>query len=436
LKVEGLGSRNYYYKPRSTEMLILKPSSFKRCLKNSSFVVNGLKIYPKELDFLHRFKHISSKTPAIDHADDHHATKLPRKSKITSLAELSKARLSALVVFTTSTGYLAAGGPIEIIPFTAACVGTSLAAASASTFNQVIEIQNDMMMKRTCNRPLPGKQISKEDALKWGILTAGTSTAILAYGTNPLTAALGLGNIFLYSIPYTLSKTKTEANTWIGAVVGAIPPVMGWTAATGSLETVDPILLGALLFYWQFPHFLALSWMYKKDYARGGFKMIPCADPTGERTASLIRRYAAYLASIPLISTAVGSIGSMFALEGVLLNAYCLSLAQKFHDNRTNENAKKVFQASLWYLPCLLSLFVFHSKNWQSQTEDSEETEPFYAFLRRMRTEGRNLCVHEILAHDKEINQPSLCPVVVSEDALEQAKEVSKDINEANSKVI
>eukprot|EP00639_Heterosigma_akashiwo_P030019 CAMPEP_0194667348 /NCGR_PEP_ID=MMETSP0295-20121207/3270_1 /TAXON_ID=39354 /ORGANISM="Heterosigma akashiwo, Strain CCMP2393" /LENGTH=139 /DNA_ID=CAMNT_0039549797 /DNA_START=319 /DNA_END=735 /DNA_ORIENTATION=+ len=138
------------------------------------------------------------------------------------------------------------------------------------------------MMKRTCNRPLPSGRISKSNAIKWGLSTAGVSGAILAAGTDPVTTALGLSNIFLYSVPYTLSKTRTEANTWIGSVVGAIPPMMGWTAATGGdLASADPWLLGALLFYWQFPHFLALSWMYRKDYARGGFAMIPCADPDG-----------------------------------------------------------------------------------------------------------------------------------------------------------
>jgi len=347
------------------------------------------------------------------------------KSPIHLLSELSKARLSALVVFTTSTGYLAAGGPIDFAAFASACVGTSLAAASASTFNQILEKDNDKRMNRTMSRPLPSENISVARATAWGVSTGITSGAILAFGTNPLTTALGMGNIFLYAVPYTLSKTRTEANTWIGAMVGAIPPVMGWTAATGNFNAIEPILLGAFLFCWQFPHFMALSWMYKKDYARGGFKMIPCADPSGTRTATLIRRYAVYLTTLPFISTLLGVTGPMFALEGALLNAYCLKLAQQFHKDNTHENAKKVFRASLWYLPSLLSLFVFHSQNWYEHDEQDEMI-PVFSLLKQMRIAGRNICVHEMIVKDKEIQQPALCPIVVTEGVINKANETSE----------
>lgn len=194
---------------------------------------------------------------------------------------------SALVVLTTSAGFLAAGGPVAWVPLTAVSVGTMLAACSANTFNQLIETENDRHMKRTFLRPLPSRRASRPFAMAWGLGSAGASAAILAAGTTPLTVALGMGNLALYTLPYTLSKTRSEINTWIGAVVGAVPPLMGWAAATectslaALLSTPDAMLLAGALFLWQFPHFFALSWVHRKDYARGGFKMVPCADPGG-----------------------------------------------------------------------------------------------------------------------------------------------------------
>eukprot|EP00607_Mallomonas_marina_P009639 CAMPEP_0182421742 /NCGR_PEP_ID=MMETSP1167-20130531/7208_1 /TAXON_ID=2988 /ORGANISM="Mallomonas Sp, Strain CCMP3275" /LENGTH=174 /DNA_ID=CAMNT_0024599157 /DNA_START=407 /DNA_END=928 /DNA_ORIENTATION=+ len=172
---------------------------------------------------------------------------------------------------------------------TAACIGTALCAASANTFNQVIETENDKKMNRTRMRPLPSNRVSKYEALTVAIAAGGMGTGILLVGTNPVVAALGAGNIFLYAGPYTVSKQLSELNTWIGSLVGAIPPVMGWAAATGgSLMSAEPVALALLLYLWQFPHFFALSWLHREDYARGGFQMVAVNDPTGERSASLI----------------------------------------------------------------------------------------------------------------------------------------------------
>lgn len=191
-------------------------------------------------------------------------------------SQLSKYRLSALVMATTSAGYLAAGGPVDAVSLSCACLGTMLASSSANTFNQVIETSNDSRMKRTRNRPLPSGRITRPHALGWGVASGTAGVAVLAAGSNPLTAALGAANLFLYVGPYTLSKTRSELNTWIGSVVGAVPPLMGWAAATGGVLAVEPLLLATYLFVWQFPHFFSLAWLHREDYARGGFAMVRC----------------------------------------------------------------------------------------------------------------------------------------------------------------
>lgn len=200
-------------------------------------------------------------------------TTLPIKNNTTTLfsnlAELSKARLSALVVSTTAFGFLAAGPTAlaytSLPTFMAASLGTALCASSASTFNQIIEVEKDRHMKRTANRPLVTGAVSHNVALGVGCVTGTAGGILLGCGTDPLTTILGVGNIGLYAGVYTSLKPRLEINTWVGALVGAIPPVMGWTAAGGSIMDAEAILLGSTLFLWQFPHFFALNWMYRTD---------------------------------------------------------------------------------------------------------------------------------------------------------------------------
>ncbi|EED91714.1 predicted protein, partial [Thalassiosira pseudonana CCMP1335] len=279
--------------------------------------------------------------------------------------ELSKARLSALVVSTTAFGFLSAGPTtalaVSSLPtFLAASVGTALCASSAATFNQVLEVERDGRMKRTGNRPLVKGVVGESAAVTLGCVTGATGGLMLGLGTDPMTTVLGLGNIGLYAGLYTYLKPRSEWNTWVGAVVGAIPPVMGWTAAGGSPLDAEAILLGSTLFLWQFPHFFALNWMYRTDYKRGGFAMVAVNDPSGDRTASLIKRYGVYLASLPFLSTAMEVTSPMFAVEGIILNAYALHVANNFDKERSNANARKVFLTSLWYLPCVMMLFLLH----------------------------------------------------------------------------
>ena len=363
--------------------------------------------------------------------------------------DLSKARLSALVVVTTAAGFLTAGGPVSYPTLASAAVGTALCSSSASTLNQIFEVDRDRRMKRTRNRPLVAGVVKPSTAIILAGATGIGGGGILALGTDPITAILGVSNIALYAGAYTYLKPRSELNTWVGAVVGAVPPVMGWTAATGgSLFDMEAAFLGGLLYLWQFPHFFALSWMHRTDYARGGFQMVPVNDveTMGDRTAALIGRYTWYLSAVPVVSSVMGVTSSMFAVEGIALNAYALFVAGRFDRERTNANARKVFLTSLWYLPCVMTLFILHSRRWKDATDKNDEEmslgdEDIVAALRRragqIRNFGKEICVHELFVNpghgtdaggnDNAIDQSddasgaSACPVAIVKNKISEA---------------
>jgi len=276
-------------------------------------------------------------------------------------------------------------------------------------------------MKRTSNRPLVTKRVvGTPGALALACTTGIAGGATLYYGTDGVTTALGVGNIALYAGAYTYLKPRSEWNTWVGAVVGAIPPVMGYTAATQGqgLLDVEAALIGATLFLWQFPHFMALSWMHRVDYARGGFEMVATNDSArGDETARLVMNYTYYLSAMPVIATLSGVTSSMFAIEGLALNGYAYYVAKRFDNDRSNGNARKVFLTSLWYLPCWMILFLLHSKNWKDDIEDHDSIkidDDAISYLRRrasqVRNKGKELCVHEIV-HD-DVSNSGNCPIV------------------------
>eukprot|EP01041_Mallomonas_annulata_P001873 gene1873-3631_t len=337
-------------------------------------------------------------------------------TKLGLYSELSKYRLSSLVVMTTGAGFLCAGSPVEWTTMVAACSGTALCAASANTFNQIMEKNNDARMNRTRGRPLPSGRISSPEAIAWAV-TAGTAgTGVLYAATNPVVAALGAANIFLYAGPYTISKQMSEINTWIGAVVGAIPPVMGWAAATGGcIVAAEPAALASLLFLWQFPHFFALSWLHREDYTRGGFQMIAVNDIHGKRSAQLIWRYSLYLSTLPVITSVMGMTSYMFAVEGTAANLYLLYLAQKFNNKQSNGNAKKIFLCSLWYLPLLMFGFVFHNRLWNDQKDTDKISEVVLAAKDKLGA----VCVHNIIALKNGGENKVLCPKVTTDQIAE-----------------
>jgi protoheme IX farnesyltransferase len=377
------------------------------------------------------------------------------KDRLMIYSQLGKARLSALVVMTTGAGFLMAGGPISWGSFAAATVGTSLAAASANTFNQCWEVELDAKMQRTHRRPLPSGRISRPHALAFGAATATASTAILAAGCSPLVAGLGALNIGLYSLVYTPLKMKSEWNTWVGSVVGAIPPLMGWAAATGTILAPEAALHAYLMYCWQMPHFFALSWRSRKDYARGGYKMVACNDPTGSRSAALALRYSYYMGAIPIMAALTDTTSYMFAVEGTVVNAYTIFLAHKFYAKPSNATAQKVFLASLWYLPVIMGCMVLHSQQWMDEEEletkkkanvwreaflgeleNFQSTDPsatidessmsawLVSKVRAVRHGLRDVCIHEYLWGVKDGQHQAdesnvLCPVHVGHNAKE-----------------
>lgn len=369
---------------------------------------------------------LSSTKSEANEAEETSVISTQRKSKTSAYLELAKAKLSALVVTTTAAGFVAAGGPLsEQLTLAGCCiVGTALCSSSAAAWNQIIERDRDAQMKRTQLRPLVQGDLTLSEATRAASLWGLAGTTMLAVGTDPVTATLGLTNIGLYAGLYTYMKPRSIYNTWVGAVVGAIPPVMGWTAATGgSLLDLDAMILGTTLYLWQMPHFFALSYMHRVDYKRGGFAMLPVLESDGERTSGVMLRYAAYLSTVPIVSTLTGVTSSMFALEGIILNSYALYVANKFRQERTNANARKVFLTSLWYLPCWLMLFLLHSKVWDEEHDRDVLRDAVSNFVHSVRDEGRKMCLHEhIVVKNGNDNQSSpggivneqACPIVVS----------------------
>ncbi len=272
--------------------------------------------------------------------------------------ELAKARLGSLVILTTIVGYvLASRGHWAPWTLVWTVLGTSLTAFGANILNQWWEADRDALMERTRTRPLPSGRITARRALAWGLASSAIGTAVLVVGVNPLTAGLAAGTILLYVVVYTPLKVRTPLNTVIGAVVGAVPPMMGWTAATGRVELGAWILFG-ILFVWQVPHFLALAWMYRDDYARGGYRMLPAVDDAGALTGRMAFVWAMSLLPLTAGLTVAGVTGTMFLAGSLTLGAAFAWLGLRFARDRSRPVARRLFLASVLYLPALLGLMV------------------------------------------------------------------------------
>jgi protoheme IX farnesyltransferase len=271
--------------------------------------------------------------------------------------ELGKVRLSAMVVFTTALGFVVASkmNPFEGMNWTRlfwTCLGTFLAAVGAAAFNQAIEARRDARMMRTRKRPLPLGALTRTYAATFGLIVCISGVAILCPTSNSLTAFLAIINILLYAVVYTPLKPISTTNTLVGAVVGGIPPMMGWAAATGGLSA-GAWVLGAILFVWQIPHFLALSWMYRDDYARGGFRMLPVIDPQGKLTGLLSLLYSMLLVPLCLLLVRLGHAGFGFAFVSLLLTGGLIACAIRFCQTHAHRDARRLFLGSIVYLPLL-----------------------------------------------------------------------------------
>lgn len=275
--------------------------------------------------------------------------------------ELSKIRLSLMVVITTGTGFIVAS-PLGINWLTLlwTLIGTTACAGSAAALNQLAESSRDKLMKRTLNRPIPAGNISKVHAFVFGIVLAYIGVAILSFGANIEAAGIALLTILVYVLIYTPLKSRTSFNTFVGAIVGALPPLIGWVAASDSIGRGGLILAG-ILFIWQIPHFLALAWMYREDYGRGGFIMLPAIDATGELTARVSVMTSLCLIPLALFMTYVGTTGLLFAIAGTILGGFMTMISFSFWRNRDDASARWLFFASIIYLPILL-LFMIISR--------------------------------------------------------------------------
>ena len=279
-------------------------------------------------------------------------------SRLENYISLSKPRLLASVVLSAFLGF--------VLPMTLSntvlqliylLFGTALMGGGANALNQWMEQVPDSIMNRTKNRVLPMGKLSEKEAMIFGIVISAVGFFVLWFGNNPLTAGLGLLTILTYMLVYTPLKQKTVTNTWYGGITGALPPVMGWTAARGQLEwEVLPIF--ALLYFWQLPHFFAIAWMYRDDYKRGGFKMLSHYDQTGKKTAvqMLINCGMLYAASLAVFYV---NQGSMVYLAGAsALGLVFFAVIAGFYKESTVGNARKVFLASIIYLPLLIGILV------------------------------------------------------------------------------
>ena len=279
-------------------------------------------------------------------------------SRLENYISLSKPRLLASVVLSAFLGF--------VLPMTLSntvlqliylLFGTALMGGGANALNQWMEQVPDSIMNRTKNRVLPMGKLSEKEAMIFGIVISVAGFFVLWFGNNSLTAGLGLLTLLSYIMVYTPLKQKTVTNTWYGGITGALPPVMGWTAARGQLEwEVLPIF--ALLYFWQLPHFFAIAWMYRDDYKRGGFKMLSHYDQTGKKTAvqMLINCGMLYAASLAVFYF---NQGSMVYLAGAsALGLVFFAVIAGFYKESTVGNARKVFLASIIYLPLLIGILV------------------------------------------------------------------------------
>jgi heme o synthase len=271
---------------------------------------------------------------------------------------LFKARLCGMVLITTAVGYLLASpGDLDWGRLLLVLVGTGLAAFGANALNQWLERGPDAQMHRTRLRPLPAGRMSSRVALTAGLSVSIAGPLVLWLGAGWLPAALALGTNLIYVLVYTPLKRRSTLNTAVGAVSGALPPVIGWTGAGHGLG-LGAGLLFALLFLWQMPHFFALAWMYREDYARGGFKMLPVVDPQGRLTFPVAAVFALLLLPLGLIVTVAGLAGVWFALGSVALGSAWSVLSLRLARSGSDRDARLVFLASLAYLPLVLGLMV------------------------------------------------------------------------------
>jgi heme o synthase len=294
------------------------------------------------------------KTAALENAN-----LAPSRNRVVAdLAELVKARLTLLVLVTTAVGfYLGSESPIDYMALFHVVFGTAAAAAGAAALNQWWERRADALMRRTRTRPIPAGRMRSPQALALGIVLSIFGVGYLAIVCNALSAALAAITIAIYIFAYTPLKRASTANTAVGAIPGAIPPIIGWAAARGSIGA-GAWSLFAIVFLWQLPHFFAIAWMYREDYSRAGFRMISSDDRSGERSASQSVFFCILLLVIAGLPAFLGIANFVYLAIELLLGGLFIAVAMRFLRMRTPGSARSLFIASIVYLPLLLGALV------------------------------------------------------------------------------
>lgn len=280
------------------------------------------------------------------------------REKLAAYVELTKPRIAFMLVLTAAAGYyLGTLGSFDVGLFVNAMIGITLLAFGVATLNQYIERNIDGLMDRTAKRPLPSGKLTSTEALVFGTVLCAVSEIYLFFLVNPLTAVLGLTVIVGYVLLYTPLKTRTSASTAIGALPGAMPPLMGWTAAANDI-TLGAWALFVLLFLWQFPHFLAIAVMYKEQYAKAGILMLPVVEKDGRITARQIVLFTVMLLPVSLAPFFLGISGWIYLVGAVVLGMWFLASSISAARAKTPEKARKLLLASVLYLPAIFALMV------------------------------------------------------------------------------
>ena len=291
-------------------------------------------------------------------AEAFNSSDLADKSWLAVLADLVKARLTALVLLTTFVGfYLGWQGPMNYPLMCHALFGTALVAAGAAALNQLLEREFDARMRRTASRPLPSGRLQPGTVTLLGGTWSAAGLIYLALLVNPLTSVLAAVTLVSYLFIYTPLKRITWINTLVGAIPGALPPLMGWTAARNELSG-EGWTLFAILACWQIPHFMAIAWLYRGEYERAGFKMLPMIDPDGRRTGEQSIRYTVALFMVSLCPYLLKLDGPVYLAVAVVLGLGYFGTAVRFAQQLTDRRARQLFLASIIYLPLLLTAMV------------------------------------------------------------------------------
>ena len=283
---------------------------------------------------------------------------LGAKARLSAYVELTKPRITFLIVLTSAAGFcLGSRGAVNYLLFANAMISIGLLSSGIATLNQFIERDLDGLMRRTASRPLPTGRLAPLEAMWLGVLLTAGAETYLALFVNGLSAVLGLTVIAGYLFLYTPLKTRSTLSTAVGAFPGAMPPLIGWTAARGEIDVAAWVLF-AILFLWQFPHFLAIAWMYREDYGRAGIRMLPVVEPEGRVTGQQIIAYSLMLVPVSLLPTVLGISGRFYFVTALALGLLFLASGIRVALSKSNQHARQLLLASVFYLPLLFGVMV------------------------------------------------------------------------------